>query len=123
MAENPDDESGKTGNAGDRDDLSRRLDALKHKLGDTADRRPANKAGQPSGDKAGIAQAFRLSSEFIAGVVVGGVIGYAIDAFFGTSPWGLIVFLLLGFCAAILNVLRAAGMVAETSLRRHKNRD
>ncbi|TIS88531.1 MAG: ATP F0F1 synthase subunit I, partial [Mesorhizobium sp.] len=31
----------------------------------------------------------------------------------GTSPWGLIVFLLLGFGAGVLNVMRSAGVVAE----------
>ena len=44
---------------------------------------------------------------------VGVGIGWAIDRWAGTSPWGLIVFLLLGFAAAVLNVLRSAGMVAE----------
>ena len=56
----------------------------------------------------------KLSSEFIAGVVVGGVIGWSLDRFAGTSPWGMIVFLLLGFAAGTLNVLRAAGYVAES---------
>jgi ATP synthase protein I len=35
----------------------------------------------------------------------------------GTSPWGLIIFLLLGFGAGVLNVLRSAGMVAEAGLK------
>lgn len=60
-----------------------------------------------------VAQAMKLSSEFIAGVLVGALIGWAIDRFAGTSPWGLIVFLLLGFVAGVLNVLRSAGAVAE----------
>ncbi len=54
----------------------------------------------------------KISSEFIAAVAVGAMLGYLIDRFVGTAPWGMIVFLLLGFCAAILNVLRAVGMVA-----------
>jgi len=60
----------------------------------------------------GYALAVKLSSEFIAGVVVGVVLGYLFDRFLGTSPWGLIVFLLLGFCAGVLNVLRSTGAVA-----------
>ena len=39
-----------------------------------------------------------------------------IDRAIGTTPWGLIIFLLLGFCAGILSVLRSAGMVAERKL-------
>lgn len=60
-----------------------------------------------------VAQAMKLSSEFIAGIVVGAVIGWALDRYAGTSPWGLIVFLLLGFGAGTLNVLRSAGYVAD----------
>jgi ATP synthase protein I len=61
----------------------------------------------------GYALAVKLSSEFIAGVVVGVLLGFVFDRFLGTSPWGLIVFLLLGFCAGVLNVLRSIGAVAQ----------
>jgi ATP synthase protein I len=37
-----------------------------------------------------------------------------LDRFVGTSPWGMIVLLLLGFCAGVLNVLRSAGMVSAS---------
>jgi ATP synthase protein I len=60
----------------------------------------------------GYAQAMKLSSEFIAAIIVGFVLGYVLDRFVGTTPWGMIVFLLLGFCAGVLNVLRSAGKVA-----------
>ncbi|HEY1312216.1 MAG TPA: AtpZ/AtpI family protein, partial [Pseudolabrys sp.] len=52
----------------------------------------------------------------VAGVVVGALIGWLIDRWLGISPWGLIVFLLLGFAAGVLNVMRAAGVVRERSL-------
>lgn len=65
-----------------------------------------------TGSLAGYGQALKLSSEFIAGIVVGVGIGWMIDRLAGTSPWGLIVFLLLGFCAGVLNVLRSAGLIA-----------
>jgi len=74
----------------------------------------------------GYALAVKLSSEFIAGVVVGVILGYMFDRFLGTSPWGLIVFLLLGFCAGVLNVLRSTGAVAQPGAggsRRVKTRD
>ena len=34
-------------------------------------------------------------------------LGWGLDRLAGTSPWGLIGFLLLGFCAGVLNVVRA----------------
>ena len=60
---------------------------------------------------AGYARGFRLSSELVAGVLVGAGLGWLIDRAFGISPWGLIVFLLLGFAAGVLNVMRSAGVV------------
>jgi len=65
-------------------------------------------------------QAFRLATEFIAGILVGAAIGWGVDRLFGSSPWGLIVFLLLGFAAGVLNVLRSAGLVGEPGAGRRR---
>lgn len=95
------------------DDLERRRRDLEASL---ATRRPDRLEGKDdakAGSVAGYGQALKLSSEFIAGVVVGAGIGWIIDRLAGTSPWGLIVFLLLGFGAGVLNVMRSAGVVAE----------
>ncbi len=102
------------------DELSHRLDALKSRLGESVNQADSVEKDKPSADKTGMAMAFRLSSEFIGGVLVGGAIGYGLDFVLGTGPWGMIVFLLFGFCAAILNVLRSSGMVAESGLEGHK---
>lgn len=67
--------------------------------------------GQQS--RTGYALAVKVSSEFIAGIAVGAILGFGIDRFFETSPFGLIVFLMLGFAAGVLNVLRALGKVAK----------
>ena len=61
----------------------------------------------------GMAQAVRLASEFVAGVVVGGAIGWGLDRLLGISPWGLILFVLIGFAAGVLNMLRAAGLATQ----------
>ncbi len=58
-----------------------------------------------------MARGFRLSSELIAGVVVGAAIGWGIDYLLSTSPFGLIVFFLLGFVAGLVNLVRSAGVV------------
>jgi ATP synthase protein I len=64
-----------------------------------------------------MARGFRLSSELIAGVVVGALIGWAFDRLLSTSPFGLIVFLLVGFAAGVLNVIRSAGVAPDRSDR------
>jgi ATP synthase protein I len=61
---------------------------------------------------------FQLSSELIAGVVVGALIGWGIDRLLSTSPFGLIVFLLLGFTAGVVNVIRSAGVAPDKTGRR-----
>ncbi|YBW37897.1 AtpZ/AtpI family protein [Nitrobacter sp. TKz-YC01] len=60
-----------------------------------------------------MARGFRLSSELIAGVAVGALIGWGVDRLLSTSPWGLIVFFLLGFAAGVINVMRSAGVIPE----------
>ncbi len=93
--------------------LSARLQRLGEGLGQARER-----AGQPSdspgGDRAatasGYARGFRLSSELVGGVLVGAGLGWVIDRLLGISPWGFIVFLLLGFVAGVLNVMRSAGV-------------
>lgn len=92
--------------------LSARLRNLGSKLGST---QPGRKTDETSGtrpvaDPSAMARGFRLSTELVAGVLVGAMFGWLLDRWLGISPWGLIVFLLLGFAAGVLNVMRAAGV-------------
>jgi len=64
-----------------------------------------------------MARGLRLSSELIAGVVVGAVIGWGFDRLLSTSPWGLIVFFLLGFAAGVLTVVRSVSVVPDRTGR------
>ena len=104
---------------GDRDNLktdeaalSARLQRLGERLARDQARRPSDGPGEDRATTAsGYARGLRLASEFVAGVLVGAGLGLLIDRWLGTSPWGLIVFLLLGFAAGVLNVTRGAGLV------------
>lgn len=102
------------------------LSARLRRLGDRLDQKrtsasaESDQGTQSADDRSGMARGLRLSTELVAGVVVGGAIGWGIDRVLGISPWGFIVFLLLGFVAGILNVVRSAGMVAERDLRSKK---
>ena len=53
-------------------------------------------------------EAFKITAELIAGIAVGGGIGWALDRAFGTGPWLLIVFLILGFAGGMSNVIKSA---------------
>ena len=52
--------------------------------------------------------AFKLSTEFVAAVAVGTIIGFILDSWFGTKPWLIIIFFFLGSAAGMLNVIRTA---------------
>jgi ATP synthase protein I len=82
------------------------------------ERRSSTDGLNKSGGMAGTAYALKISSEFIAAILVGVAIGVFIDKIAGSSPWGLIIFLLLGFVAGILNVLRNAGLIAVSKSER-----
>jgi ATP synthase protein I len=93
--------------------LSARLKRLGEQLGNVHPERPSDSSPgrPPAADPSAIARGFRLSTELVAAVVVGAAIGWLLDYWLGISPWGMIVFLLLGFAAGVLNVMRAAGVV------------
>jgi ATP synthase protein I len=75
--------------------LSARLQRLGNRLAQ-ANRPPENGSGpRQATDASAIARGFRLSTELVAGVLVGAAIGWLLDRWLGISPWGLIVFLLL----------------------------
>jgi ATP synthase protein I len=103
--------------------LSARLGSLDQRLSEIRDSRKIRT--DPSGNEQDTAQArasamaigFRLSSELVAGVLVGAALGWGFDRLLSTSPWGLIVFLLLGFVAGVMNVMRSAGVMAKQSER------
>ena len=55
-----------------------------------------------------LGQAFKLSTELVSAVVVGTIIGFILDNWFGTKPILIIIFFFIGFAAGILNVVRTA---------------
>jgi ATP synthase protein I len=87
--------------------IKRRLHDLEGKVRDARSRHePASSASQDRGSAMG--EALKLSTEMIAGVAVGGFIGWALDRLFGTAPILMVVFLIIGGAAGILNVIRSA---------------
>ena len=80
-------------------DLGKRLDTVKAKHAPQLDERARGAA---------FGQATKIAVELVVGIAIGGLIGRVLDQQFGTGPVLLIVFLLLGFAAGLMNVVRTA---------------
>lgn len=87
-------------------DLSGALDD--HRKAAGLPRGPSGGLEAPNGMGQAMSLGFRVMSEFVAAVVVGGFIGWMIDRGLGTSPAALIVFLGLGTAAGFWSVYRIA---------------
>ena len=85
----------------DLEDLKTRLKIVKSKL---------EKDKTVNTDKKGIflGNAFKLGTELVAAVIVGTIIGFILDNWFGTKPWLILIFFFAGVIAGILNVFRSA---------------
>src|SRR6266436_9932957 len=83
------------------------------RLGEQIDKARAGRVGrQPVvGDRSAVQQGlglgFRIGIELVVAVVVATGLGWAIDRWLGTRPWGMIVLFFLGVAAGMLNVYRA----------------
>lgn len=82
------------------DEFSSRLEAAR-KAVDPNSEDPNATRGRAMGE------GFRLGSELLAAMIVGPGLGLLIDRLAGTSPWGLIAGILIGFAAGIRNVASA----------------
>jgi ATP synthase protein I len=92
--------------------LQRLGERLSHHKADREDEAGSSRSqgAGSSANASALARGFRLSTELVAGVLVGAFIGWALDRWLGSSPWGMFVFLMLGFAAGVINVIRAAGV-------------
>ena len=83
------------------DAIGKRLDQVK------ARRTPVQSIdGRARGEA--FARAFRFVADLLVGVGVGGFLGWVLDRQFGSTPWLLVLFVILGFAAGLMNVVRAA---------------
>ena len=78
---------------------------LKDRLKNARNKLKIEKKNVPSSN---IGQAFKLSTELVAAVLVGTIIGFILDNWFDTKPWLIIIFFFVGVVAGILNVIRSA---------------
>ena len=84
-----------------KDQFKTRLEIAKKKI---LKKNHHNKDDNPSS----IGAAFKLSTELVAAVAVGTIIGFILDQTFGTRPWFILIFFFVGVVAGITNVIRSA---------------
>ena len=58
--------------------------------------------------KSSMGTAFKMSTELVSAVVVGTIIGFILDNWFGTKPWLILIFFFVGVIAGIMNVVKSA---------------
>ena len=84
-----------------KDQFKTRLEIAKKWI---LEKNQVNKNENPSS----IGTAFKLSTELVAAVAVGTIIGFILDKTFGTKPWLILIFFFVGVVAGIINVFRSA---------------
>jgi ATP synthase protein I len=103
--------SGSDRNEDDDAALRARLDRLQELLLKREEERRAEATREPTkGGPFGRAMSLGLTvfSEFVAAIVVGAFLGWQADAWLGTKPWLLVLFMGLGTAAGFWNVYRVA---------------
>ena len=78
-----------------------RLEIAKNKI-------KKNKINQKNEKTSNFGEAFKLSTELVAAVAVGTIIGFILDDWFGTKPWLILIFFFLGVVTGITNVIKSA---------------
>ena len=91
----------------DKEDFKTRLKIEKNRL-EKLTFKGENKRGLFLGN------ALKLGTELVAAVVVGTIIGFILDNWFGTKPILIILFFLFGSAAGIYNVIKAAKKMQES---------
>ena len=101
--------------AGDRqrvDDLDARLKTARGKV----------EKPQQNSDQSGMSQrqtgvAYRVLADMIAGLLVGGFLGYWLDRWLGWAPFALVAGLVLGFVAGANNAWRAIRVYSDEAAK------
>jgi ATP synthase protein I len=88
-------------------DFKTRLKIAKEKL------KSSSKNSNNDGNSTSMGSAFKLSTDLVAHVAVGTIIGFILDSWFDTKPWLIIIFFFFGSIAGILNVIKTAKKMQE----------
>jgi len=99
-----------SGEPGDLARLGERIDRLRGTQPDAE-----AEAGAAAGRALGYG--WRISIEMVVAVLFCGVIGWLVDLWLGSRPWGMIALIVLGFAVGIRNAIRLANEMEAAYLR------
>ena len=84
------------------------LDARLREVRGKPDRSGPATGAENSTPGSALGLAMRVGVELVSALAIGVVIGWLLDRWLGTGPWLMVVFILLGSAAGVLNVYRMA---------------
>ncbi|MCB1538916.1 MAG: AtpZ/AtpI family protein [Alphaproteobacteria bacterium] len=87
-------------------DMQAQIDALRAKT--------APKPARATKDAENMSQGLRAGTELLGAIGGAGLIGYALDRWLGTTPWLLIILLILGVGTGFLNVWKTTQNIGTT---------
>ena len=90
-----------------------RIDALEQRLSAAREREEERNRPVKTESDANYRMGNRVLGELVGGLVGGAFIGWVIDQFAGTSPWGLLVMLFVGVGVAFRNIIRISSRPPE----------
>ena len=83
-------------------------DQFKTRLKIAKNKAKSKKSNKNSESSSNMGAAFKMSTELVAAVAVGTIIGFILDNWFGTKPWLILIFFFVGVIAGIMNVIKSA---------------
>ena len=83
-------------------------DQFKTRLKIAKNKAKLRKSSKNAESSSSMGTAFKMSTELVSAVVVGTIIGFILDNWFGTKSWLILIFFFVGVIAGIMNVIKSA---------------
>ena len=93
----------------------KKFDVLSTRLKIAKKKANKNSLNNDKENTSSLGAALKLSTEMVAAVFVGSIIGFILDNWFDSKPWLTIIFFFVGATAGILNVFRTAKLMQKNN--------
>ena len=93
----------------------KKFDVLSTRLKIATRKANKNSLNNDKKNTSSLGAALKLSTEMVAAVFVGSIIGFILDNWFDSKPWLTIIFFFVGATAGILNVIRSAKLMQKNN--------